>query len=435
MRHLTILLLLIMTACLSCKKTKSDINTPSKGTLVKTQHGEVKGTPVTATIGAAGGSLTSSDGRLVVTIPAGAVESATTFSVQAVTNMLKTAAGAYRLLPEGINFKQDITITYACGGLVTNGAAGKDLFLAFQDKDGYYHQASKTTYNASTQKLTVKTRHFSDWTFFSRVDLTSNQTSNSGRITLKAGQQARLQVRYYLSTDDVDPYGESPIKEFLPLIPLTSWTYGPALGSLQPETLIGAAVYTAPAVINQYQLVQVTVKVDGDFGNDNLGQPIKQMILTQEIMLEPNSPSTTTDEYLRLTIAGQTEELKNLTAEYIPGWITVGGYTATNNAFTMRMFGTGTGTYPFDLPGKPGFASMDYLLTAIEGYIHYRPRDCNGQNPELQLSPGGVTLTKIAQSIGEYTEGTFSADLYSTSWCGSPVTKQASGQFKIMKRQ
>src|SRR5687768_15033479 len=86
---------------ISCKKTSKE-NGPSNFEPELTAKGQPVGLPVTKSIDASGGTLSSPDGKLTITVPAGTVSSATTFSIQPITNTLQDNKPAYRLLPEGI---------------------------------------------------------------------------------------------------------------------------------------------------------------------------------------------------------------------------------------------------------------------------------------------------------------------------------------------
>src|SRR5262245_28927723 len=81
---------------------------------IHTPKGTTLGSPVSATIGSGGGGLISADGRISLIVPAGAVTSNTTFSIQPIRNTLDTnsAAPAYRLLPEGQTFAQPVRVSF-----------------------------------------------------------------------------------------------------------------------------------------------------------------------------------------------------------------------------------------------------------------------------------------------------------------------------------
>jgi len=73
----------------SCQKDPSEPAQP--GAQSAYEHGAPTGPATTKTIGTEGGTLATADGRVTLTIPAGAVSKATEFSIQPVENTLPTA--------------------------------------------------------------------------------------------------------------------------------------------------------------------------------------------------------------------------------------------------------------------------------------------------------------------------------------------------------
>ncbi len=67
-----------------------------------------EGLPTEATIGAGGGTLASSDGRLNITVPPGALAGDTVIAIQPIT---ATAPGALGT-PEDMTFAQPVTLTF-----------------------------------------------------------------------------------------------------------------------------------------------------------------------------------------------------------------------------------------------------------------------------------------------------------------------------------
>jgi hypothetical protein len=102
------LIVLVLVAVLmnGCKKLGNARQTSSDTTAFQpdppaiTQIGTPIGNAVKKTIGTSGGSLTSGDGRIVVTIPANALAANTDISIQAVTNTAPGGIGVgYHLMP------------------------------------------------------------------------------------------------------------------------------------------------------------------------------------------------------------------------------------------------------------------------------------------------------------------------------------------------
>src|SRR5438045_3130748 len=110
---------------ISCSST-SPTSPTTTTTGAVTPVGTPVGSPSTATIDAAGGSLMSLDGRLEVIIPAGALSAATPISIQPVTNECPGGAGiGFSLTPNGQKFNQPVTLRFHYGSL---DHAGSDIY-------------------------------------------------------------------------------------------------------------------------------------------------------------------------------------------------------------------------------------------------------------------------------------------------------------------
>jgi hypothetical protein len=423
---------LVLTLFCQCKKGGTDTETaPSAAQKVQREHGQPIGTATKQTIGTAGGSITAADGGLVLTIPAGAVETPLEFSIQPVENKLETGSKAYRLLPEGTVFKKPVTLTYtyASAGISTEEAAY--LFMVYQDAAGYYHQAKNLQHSAITKTLVVQTNHFSDWTFASRIQLKTDRTPNGGTVELKKGESVTLTLsKYYTDEKTTDAYDDSaPLLEDLLFADVAkiSWS---KTGSGTVSANKATAQYTAPAFIPSGEELLVTATVtDPDLGRDNNGQVIRQMILSQPVVLLPES-----EAFFEVTEDGTKYQLKNARVSFVPGFVTINGaFLHNSNTITLTLKDpTGAGNYVYGMPGLAGKASIDYIATGLSVFVHFRPDDCtNGK--EIHYADGQVSITKLAAAVGEYTEGSFTGQVYDVMWCSNGQQKTLSGRFKIRK--
>ena len=103
LKHISLLLLLpaifLLNACTKdpVKQTTPDVVTP-----LPTAIGNPVGSAVTKEIGTSGGSITSPDGRITLTIPAGALNTNTSISIQPIENTTPNGVGlSYDFLPNG----------------------------------------------------------------------------------------------------------------------------------------------------------------------------------------------------------------------------------------------------------------------------------------------------------------------------------------------
>lgn len=153
-----------------CKKDNSVTNPIDSEKPLVTLVGTPTGPAVTASIDASGGTLPSADGMLQLIVPAGAVSSATTFSIQPITNHCPGGiAGAYRLLPEGITFAQPVTINLFYSDTVT--ANEEYLSIAFQDTDKTWFAWSSSTIDTTINRISVNTKHFCSFAFWSKLKI------------------------------------------------------------------------------------------------------------------------------------------------------------------------------------------------------------------------------------------------------------------------
>ena len=185
------LAVLVLAACGDSSPTGPDGD--DNVTAVPTHAGAPRGAAVTATIGAGGGVLESADGKLRVEVPAGAVASATEFSVQPIENKawgaLDVASGAWRLAPHGTTFAKPVRLTFRYEDADLDGTAPALLRLASQDDEGYWRLYRQTVVNAAQRTISVETTHFSDWSPIAGARVFAEET------TVETGRTTTLHVR------------------------------------------------------------------------------------------------------------------------------------------------------------------------------------------------------------------------------------------------
>ena len=95
--------------------------------------------PSSATIGPAGGSIQSDDGRLTLRVPVGALAAPVTVSVQATTTDAPLAVGpGYQVLPAGISFTKPALLTLQYGKDDTDGSSAEALTIGQFGTGGWY---------------------------------------------------------------------------------------------------------------------------------------------------------------------------------------------------------------------------------------------------------------------------------------------------------
>lgn len=109
-----------------------------------------------------GGTVSSADGRLTVTVPPGALAAATELSVQPISNHAPRGVGsAYRLSPEGTQFPNPVLLTFY---LAEGDGPLSALGVLSQRESGYWIPVEDVRRDEAARTLTVATSHFSDWT-------------------------------------------------------------------------------------------------------------------------------------------------------------------------------------------------------------------------------------------------------------------------------
>jgi len=127
------------------------------------------GVSATATVDAAGGSVVSADGRLTLTIPPGALTTATTIGIQPVTNEVQSGVGlGYSLTPDGQTFSAPVTLTLTYSDADLLGTTADFLRLAYQDAADGWRALGDPVVDKVHQSILVQTTHFtvySPWAY------------------------------------------------------------------------------------------------------------------------------------------------------------------------------------------------------------------------------------------------------------------------------
>ena len=222
-----------------------------------TDKGMPVGTPTMATIDSAGGMLSSADGVLDVTIPAGALAMPTVITIQPITNMAPNGVAlGYRLSPEGMTFATPATLTFHVD-------RPDDLFVATQHDDNTWWSPPHQTF--ATGVITVPAPHFSDWSLSATLYLTPQQK----RVRTKASATftAKVLVKSQVTADGEDLAIPEAIDIDDPDTSLPGMRTWAVNGKSPGDATIGNVVdgvYTAPATPPSPRDVTISVAVEID---------------------------------------------------------------------------------------------------------------------------------------------------------------------------
>lgn len=148
----------------------------------RTEVGTPEGDKIAKNIGPAGGTLTSADGRMTLTVPANALTETIPFSMQPITNKAGGGLGlAYRLEPDGRTFATPLQISVRYDEKDLEGTIPQAMSIAYQDEKRTWH-AQRAKLDEAAKTLTVAVTHFTDYAFLSRMKMSPT------KATLRPGE-------------------------------------------------------------------------------------------------------------------------------------------------------------------------------------------------------------------------------------------------------
>lgn len=160
----------------SCSKEEDQNQTvppPEPLVPVPTAVGTATGTPVSASLNQAGGTLVSSDGLFEVIVPPNALSSTVTLTIQTITNECHggiTHTG-YRLTPDGQTFDTLVTLRYHYNPDSIRHTDTRAMRLAFQRSDATWVSFKEVVVDTTTNTLESQTFHFTDYALFTLWDI------------------------------------------------------------------------------------------------------------------------------------------------------------------------------------------------------------------------------------------------------------------------
>jgi len=264
-------ILLILAFASGCKKSSS-IGTGSTTTtdtsIAITAVGTPIGTPVTKTIGAAGGTISSTDGRIDLIIPPGALSTGVAITIQPITNECPGGLGAgYDFLPNGTKFSTPATFIFHYADSDVNGTDPDLIYYATQDSTKAWDVDIEKDVDTVGKTISFDVHHFTGRGFLAGLTI----RPLGGKFDYQQGDKSTLRLVQYAkdselagdpqSTGDDDLPPILPITKPIPPQQITSWT---VIGGSQNGTISGSGQevnYTAPAKISTEKTIQVSVTV------------------------------------------------------------------------------------------------------------------------------------------------------------------------------
>ena len=387
--------------------------------------------PYTTLIGSEGGVITyfSPSGQNVkMEIPPAAVEEPTRFSIQSIGNTHdeNSEMPAYRFGPEGLRFRKPIRISIQYGTEMDGNP--KTRMVAFQRNDGVWCGVS-TALNESQRLLAIETDHFSDWVWFDFISLRKNReaVSNGQQVELRLMEQV---LGSLIPTNSIDSIPLAAMDEIGASGDFTikNWRIMKGPGTLEPKinthALKANAIYTAPAIINTYEDVEIQVEVDSKNGYirdpnaPNGRRKFGKLYLITKIELIP-------DGFISLKLDGTPQNISQKgTAHLTNGNIYIRAEDQ-QQAFTITLEckGNTPGTYP----GGNAAGQSQFLLTMQQGsqryFLNNFYRDCNNEF----IYNGNTSLSHVEG----YVEGSFIGIAYPLNAPDCEVQEPTSVEFQF----
>lgn len=420
-----IALCLIM-ALISCKK--GDSSRPPLLTPVKTPKGTSLGTAVTKTIGTGGGSITSADGKITVTVPAGAVSASTVFSIQPVSSTLpgREDHPSYRLLPEGVNFAKRIGLTYHYNESDISGSKDDLLAACYQTAEGNWKVVASSL-NKDNKTVNLTTDHFSDWTIFHMMELVVNKP------VITVHEDAELEVTGFALTAD-DLLGLDETSGSVKWAGNWEVLSGGGLVAAKKDSMF-RATYKPPSPVVNGSKAEVKVELKGNITIPDSSaaggrRSFSQMMLIAEISL-------VNDIYMTGSFDGQPIVATDAEVFYSGGQMVINASMSTDTStinYSLQVAGSGSGKYPCGSLLIPGNSDV-----SVSGSIQQQPVSyiasyiACGPPSHLEYSSGKVEIGNWGP-VGSYIMGTFEGKLYKlpANEC-SPPGKVLSVQFRARR--
>jgi len=157
--------------------------------------GAVKGQASRKTIGPAGGVLSSADGQLKISVPAGALTEEKLISIQPIVQTNIAGIGlSYRLTPHDVTFKKAVTLTFEWKAITDQVGLPQTLGFAYQQQDQVWKYVGASKTDTVQKTISYETSHFSDWSLMNRLSLEPYEAS------IEPGQTQAVRALIYTQT-------------------------------------------------------------------------------------------------------------------------------------------------------------------------------------------------------------------------------------------
>lgn len=417
----------------SCKKDNSpggQVKPPPVP--VRTARGTATGTAVTKTIGAGGGSLTSTDGKLTVTVPAGTVSANTTFSIQPISCTLPGREGkaAYRLLPEGNAFAKRISVTYHYNDADFRSSKEDLLSACYQTAEGNWKLVA-TSLNKANKTLTLTTDHFSDWVINTLLDL------DFSKLVASVHDQIDVTITGF-STDnqsllapmDEDHDMSGSIKS------VSGWEVVNKLGMIagKKDTML-SATYRPPFPLKHGDTALIQVVVKGNIIVPDSSVPGGKRVFPELVLIKPLQ--LVNENYMTGSFLDQPILASDATAYGNAGQMIINASMSTDSSvinYSVQISGaSAAGDFPCGDLLLPGNAEVVASGTINQQPVAYTSAYMKCGPPITKAYSGSTVRITNWGPIGTYITGYYYGPLYKVPDECSPPSKGITMNFRAKR--
>ena len=254
--YIGLMLSVMMIAMASCRKEPTELPQVATGIGEATEAGTRDGMGHIVLFGINGRTFTTSDGRITLEVPAGALAGDKDISIWPMTNFCPGGAGkVYGFEGNNINFLKPVKITFNYHDSDVVGSTPEALTLAYQTTMKTWKTGSGVAVDAVNKKVSVSTTQLGDWSLVRGIELVT------ARSTVATGTSVELKVLRHVvfekhNTDNTCiPKGDEFVnKEYVTVV--KGWTLE-GKGSLTANGT--KATYNAPAGIPVMNPVSISV--------------------------------------------------------------------------------------------------------------------------------------------------------------------------------
>ncbi|MET4577299.1 hypothetical protein [Ottowia thiooxydans] len=321
-----------------------------------TPVGDAQGTPTSASLNSAGGTVGSADGRFSLIVPEGALTALTTLTIQPINNGAPGRVGTgYRLMPEGVVFAKPVQLRFTYADVDTVGSSASALGVGVQQKDGTW-QWQGGTLDTAAKTVTTTTTHFSDWSLVKGYQL------RPGTASVKTGASLALRLAFCFARPagnsngaDVGYSCDSDEDTPAPLNWVVNWAVnGSPGGGAGVGTVAGngtGATYTAPAKVPASNPVAVSAEIQNTRAKVLV---VSNVTITDTTPTYTGSISGTSTMPGGITTSFQSDSLRLVPIEVLPNDL-------------IKYSAQGTATISLTIPGTPPYTRTETVPINSEG--------------------------------------------------------------------